>query len=160
MSITCIPFRLCIVLSKVGKIIDALLTLDKLSSSLTLINVGAKALNQPAVLAESKPSLPTLLFKNGNLKFKNTGAIYGSTPKSPFEFEFCDTGLYKPKSVINQMDELYKAQFSKIIKAFYGSVDNLNNYSIEELIKANLKNKNAYLLMIIEKSNSIVKSLD
>ena len=43
------------------------------------------------------------------------------------------------------MNELYKAQFSKVIKAFHGSVDNLNNYSIEELIKANLKNKNAHL---------------
>ncbi|CAG8851667.1 27675_t:CDS:1, partial [Gigaspora margarita] len=53
------------------------------------------------------------------------------------------------------MDELYKAQFGKIIKAFYGSVDNLNNYSIEELIKANLKDKNTHHLMIIEKSNSI-----
>ena len=32
------------------------------------------------------------------------------------------------------MNELYKAQFSKVIKAFHGSVDNLNNYSIKELI--------------------------
>ncbi|CAG8853585.1 35230_t:CDS:1, partial [Gigaspora margarita] len=47
-----------------------------------------------------------------------------------------------------------------IIKAFYGSVDNLNNYLIKDLIKANLKDKNAYYLMIIGKSNSIVKSMN
>ncbi|CAG8826227.1 43045_t:CDS:1, partial [Gigaspora margarita] len=52
------------------------------------------------------------------------------------------------------MDELYKAQFSKVIKA----LDNLNNYSIKVLIKANLKDKNARQLIIIGKSNSIIKS--
>ncbi|CAG8764624.1 11189_t:CDS:1, partial [Gigaspora margarita] len=39
-------------------------------------------------------------------------------------------------------------------------LDNLNNYLIKDLIKANLKNKNTYHLMIIGKSNSIVKSVD
>ncbi|KAF0541183.1 e3 ubiquitin-protein ligase [Gigaspora margarita] len=59
----------------------------------------------------------------------------------------------------NQMDELYKTHFSKVIKAFHGSVDNFNNYSIEYLIKANLKDKNACHLMIIGKSNSIINIL-
>ncbi|CAG8578164.1 45819_t:CDS:2 [Gigaspora margarita] len=58
------------------------------------------------------------------------------------------------------MVPLYKAQFSKVIKVFHGSVNNLKNYSIEDLIKANLKDKNACYLMIIGKSNSIVKSVN
>ncbi|RIB17907.1 hypothetical protein C2G38_2186125 [Gigaspora rosea] len=57
----------------------------------------------------------------------------------------------------NQIDKLYKAQFSKVIKAFHSSVD---NYSIKKLIKANLKDKNACHLMIVGKSNSVVKSVD
>ncbi|CAG8477692.1 8259_t:CDS:10, partial [Cetraspora pellucida] len=59
----------------------------------------------------------------------------------------------------SQMDELYKIHFSKVIKAFHGPIDSFKNYSIEDLIKANLKDKNSRHLMIIGKSDSIVNIL-
>ncbi|CAG8475156.1 3381_t:CDS:10, partial [Racocetra persica] len=59
----------------------------------------------------------------------------------------------------SQMDELYETHFRKVIKAFHGSIDSFKNYSIEDLIKANLKDKNSRHLMIIGKSDSIVNIL-
>ncbi|CAG8631484.1 21109_t:CDS:10, partial [Gigaspora margarita] len=84
---------------------------------------------------------------------------YYSLVKSLGNREFAPMALARNFGGTNQMDELYKTRFSKVIKAFHGSVDNFNNYSIEHLIKANLKDKNARHLMIIGKSNSIINIL-
>ncbi|CAG8829117.1 15017_t:CDS:1, partial [Racocetra persica] len=62
--------------NEVNKIIEAMLTLDELSSSLTIVNESAKMLNQPVSLTESKPSLPNLPFKNGDLVFQNVVFAY------------------------------------------------------------------------------------
>ncbi|CAG8523583.1 1810_t:CDS:10, partial [Dentiscutata erythropus] len=84
---------------------------------------------------------------------------YYSLVKSLGDEELAPMALARSFGGTNQTDELYKAHFSKVIKVFHGSVDNLNSYSIEDLIKGNLKDKNARHLMIIGKSNSIVDIL-
>ncbi|CAG8511896.1 28926_t:CDS:10, partial [Gigaspora margarita] len=101
------------------------------------------------------------------LEYKKTQSInnfhglryYYSLVKSLGNSEFAPLALARNFGGTNQMDELYKTHFSKVIKAFHGFVDNFNNYSIEHLIKANLKDKNACYLMIIGKSNSIINIL-
>ncbi|CAG8659203.1 2665_t:CDS:1, partial [Cetraspora pellucida] len=84
--------------SEIGKVIDALLTLDELSSSLTLVNEGAKTLNQPTTLAGSKPPLPALPFKNGDLVFQNVVFAYPKRPQQDilqkFTFTFQQGKIY------------------------------------------------------------------
>ncbi|RIB21686.1 hypothetical protein C2G38_2175948 [Gigaspora rosea] len=56
----------------------------------------------------------------------------------------------------NQMNELYRVHFDKVMTEFHGPIDDL---TIDDLIKANLKDQNARHLMIIGKSDSIVNIL-
>ncbi|CAG8487332.1 35591_t:CDS:10 [Gigaspora margarita] len=56
----------------------------------------------------------------------------------------------------NQMNDLYRVHFDKVMTEFHGPIDDL---TIDDLIKANLKDKNARHLMIIGKSDSIVNIL-
>ncbi|CAG8573444.1 16784_t:CDS:2, partial [Dentiscutata heterogama] len=59
----------------------------------------------------------------------------------------------------NRIDELYRVHFDKVMTEFHVSIDNFKSYSVEDLIKANINDKNARHLMIIGKSNSIVNVL-
>ncbi|CAG8527830.1 33218_t:CDS:10, partial [Gigaspora margarita] len=73
--------------------------------------------------------------------------------------EYVQMALARNFGGISEMDELYRVHFNKVMTEFDGSIDYLKNYSIEDLIKSNLKDKNARHLMIIGKSNSIVNIL-
>ncbi|CAG8490067.1 2405_t:CDS:10 [Cetraspora pellucida] len=84
---------------------------------------------------------------------------YYSLVKSLGGGELAPIALARNFGGTNQINELYETHFKKVITAFNCSVDGLNNYSIEDLIKANLKDKNARHLMIIGKSSSIVDIL-
>ncbi|KAF0485179.1 e3 ubiquitin-protein ligase [Gigaspora margarita] len=59
----------------------------------------------------------------------------------------------------NQMDRLYDEHFVDVLKAFDAIEHNHIQFSAEDLIKANLKDKNARHLMLIGKSDSIVNIL-
>ncbi|CAG8760815.1 5403_t:CDS:2, partial [Racocetra fulgida] len=59
----------------------------------------------------------------------------------------------------NQMDKLYDEHFVNVLKAFNATNQNQIQFSAEDLIKANLKDKNARHLMLIGKSDSIVNIL-
>ncbi|CAG8574733.1 752_t:CDS:10, partial [Racocetra persica] len=59
----------------------------------------------------------------------------------------------------NQMDKLYDEHFVNVLKAFNATNHHQIQFSAEDLIKANLKDKNARHLMLIGKSDSIVNIL-
>ncbi|CAG8493234.1 1592_t:CDS:10 [Gigaspora margarita] len=61
---------------------------------------------------------------------------------------------------IDQMDDLCQRYFNEIINAFHGRpINKPIKYSVENLIRANLEDKNARHLMVIGKSNSIINIL-
>ncbi|KAF0556640.1 e3 ubiquitin-protein ligase [Gigaspora margarita] len=101
------------------------------------------------------------------LEYKKTNLInnfhglrdYFSLVKSLSGGEYVQMALARNFGGINVMDELYKVHFNKVMTEFDGSIDYLRNYSIEDLIKSNLQDKNARHLMIIGKSNSIINIL-
>src|SRR6185312_12742125 len=78
--------------NEVNKIIEALLTLDELSSSLTIVNESAKTLNYQTALAVPAVSAPKLLFQNGDVVFQNVVFAYPKRPQQNilrnFSFHF------------------------------------------------------------------------
>jgi ABC-type multidrug transport system fused ATPase/permease subunit len=78
--------------SEIGKVIEAMLTLDELSSNLTLVNESAQVLNQkttPNLPAISPKNLP---FENGDIIFHNVVFAYPKRPQQDilrnFSFHF------------------------------------------------------------------------
>ncbi|CAG8753271.1 5755_t:CDS:2, partial [Acaulospora morrowiae] len=59
----------------------------------------------------------------------------------------------------NYADQVCKKHFSSVITAFHGTKKKFRDFSVEELIKANLEDNGARHLMIIGKSDSIVNLL-
>ncbi|CAG8689913.1 4733_t:CDS:2, partial [Ambispora leptoticha] len=84
--------------NEVNKIIEAMLTLDELSSSLTIVNESAKTLNRQTV--PNAPSVPTrnLPFKNGDIIFQNVVFAYPKRPRQSilrnFSFTFQQGKIY------------------------------------------------------------------
>ncbi|KAF0538645.1 e3 ubiquitin-protein ligase [Gigaspora margarita] len=84
---------------------------------------------------------------------------YYSLVKSLGGGEIAQMALARNFGGTSKIDELYKIHFNEVIKEFQGSIDNFKNYSIDDLIKANLMDKNSRHLMVIGKSDSIVNIL-
>lgn len=60
----------------------------------------------------------------------------------------------------DQMNNLCQEYFNDVINAFHGRpLNSYMKYPVEDLIRANLEDKNARHLMVIGKSNSIVNLL-
>jgi len=84
--------------NEVNKIIEALLTLDELSSSLTIVNESAKTLNYQTALAVPAVSAPKLPFQNGDVVFQNVVFAYPKRPQQNilrnFSFHFIQSKIY------------------------------------------------------------------
>src|SRR6185437_8661131 len=84
--------------SEINKIIEAMLTLDELSSSLTIVNESAKTLNRRDISAVPAPLIPNLPFKNGDLIFKEVVFAYPKRPQHNilrnFSFTFEQGKIY------------------------------------------------------------------
>lgn len=83
---------------EVTKIVDSLLTLDELSSNLTIVNESARILNKPSgsdLLAVSQPKVP---FANGDIVFENVVFAYPQRPQQDilqnFSFRFVQGKIY------------------------------------------------------------------
>ena len=81
--------------NEVNKIIEAMLTLDELSTSLTIVNESAKTLNHRTIPTTPVPHLP---FKNGNLTFEEVVFAYPKRPQHNilrnFSFTFEQGKIY------------------------------------------------------------------
>ena len=77
--------------NEVNKIIEALLTLDELSSSLTIVNESTKTLNYQTALAVPTAPASNLPFQNGDLVFQNVVFAYPKRPQHDIlrNFSFC-----------------------------------------------------------------------
>src|SRR4051794_38990486 len=84
--------------NEVGKIIEAMLTLDEVSSSLTIVNESAKTLNRRDALAAPTALAPNLPFRNGDLIFKEVVFAYPKRPQQNilrnFSFTFQQGKIY------------------------------------------------------------------
>src|SRR5947209_2674725 len=84
--------------NEIGKVIEAMLTLDELSSSLTIVNESAKTLNRQNALAVPATLTPSLPFKNGDLIFKKVVFAYPKRPQQNilrnFSFTFEQGKIY------------------------------------------------------------------
>ncbi|CAJ0823862.1 12289_t:CDS:2 [Entrophospora sp. SA101] len=67
--------------NEINKIIEALLTLDELSSSLTIVNESAQALNRQTVRAIVTTPKPNLPFQNGDIIFQKVVFAYPKRPQ-------------------------------------------------------------------------------
>ena len=84
--------------NEVGKIIEAMLTLDELSSSLTLVKESVKTLNHKPVLAAPTAPQPNLPFQNGDIIFQKAIFAYPKRPQHDilrnFSFTFQQGKIY------------------------------------------------------------------
>jgi len=84
--------------SEINKIIEAMLTLDELSSSLTIVNESAKTLNRRTISTVPTSIVPKLSFKNGDLTFKEVVFAYPKRPQHNilrnFSFTFEQGKIY------------------------------------------------------------------
>lgn len=84
--------------SEIGKIIEAMLTLDELSSNLTIVNESAKTLSHPITSVAPTTPVPNLPFKNGDLVFKEVVFAYPRRPHQDilrnFSFTFQQGKIY------------------------------------------------------------------
>ncbi|CAI2171406.1 8193_t:CDS:1 [Funneliformis geosporum] len=84
--------------NEVNKIIEAMLTLDELSSSLTIVNESAKTLNRRVIPAEPSTPVPRLPFQNGDLIFQGVVFAYPKRPQQDilrnFSFTFQQGNIY------------------------------------------------------------------
>ncbi|CAG8672856.1 8082_t:CDS:2, partial [Ambispora leptoticha] len=84
--------------SEVNKIIEAMLTLDELSSSLTIVNESAKTLNRQTTLTVPNVPARNLPFKNGDIIFQKVVFAYPKRPHQNilrnFSFTFQQGKIY------------------------------------------------------------------
>jgi len=84
--------------NEVNKIIEAMLTLDELSSSLTIVNESAKTLNRQTTLAVPGVPARSLPFKNGDIIFQKVVFAYPKRPHQnilrSFSFTFQQGKIY------------------------------------------------------------------
>ncbi|CAG8561395.1 8329_t:CDS:1 [Paraglomus occultum] len=84
--------------NEVNKIIEAMLTLDELSSSLTIANESAKTLNYPTTRAVPTAPAPKIPFQNGDIVFQNVVFAYPKRPQHnilrSFSFTFQQGKIY------------------------------------------------------------------
>lgn len=85
---------------EVNKIIDALLNLEELTSSLTIVNESARVLNREKILTNFSSSFPEkkLPFKNGDIIFEKVVFAYPKRPQldilQNFSFRFIQGKIY------------------------------------------------------------------
>ncbi|CAI2161756.1 1316_t:CDS:2 [Funneliformis geosporum] len=85
--------------SEMNKIVDSLMTIDDLSSNLTIVNESAKILNQETAPV-ALPTLPSknIPFQNGDLIFQNVVFAYPKRPHQDilrnFSFHFVQGKIY------------------------------------------------------------------
>ncbi|KAF0525877.1 e3 ubiquitin-protein ligase [Gigaspora margarita] len=84
------------------------------------------------------------------IKSLNNGELKSELTQMSFARNFGGT---------DQLNMLCQVHFNDVITKFHGRTNHFKKFSVEELIKANLEDKNARHLMIIGKSDSIVNIL-
>jgi ABC-type multidrug transport system fused ATPase/permease subunit len=84
--------------NEINKVIEAMLTLDELSSSLTIVNESAKTLNYQTTLAAPTVPASKLSFQNSDLVFQNVVFAYPKRPQHDilrnFSFTFEKGKIY------------------------------------------------------------------
>ena len=126
---------------EVTKIVESLLTLDELSSSLTIVNESAKHLNRPTKSDLDKKNELFLPFKKGDLIFKNVVFAYPKRPNQDilrnFSFSFQQGEIYGiagkngigKSTIIKTTLKLYEVKSGEIF---------IGDRNIQEIETANL----------------------